>query len=117
MTIDLARSGSSLDTPLGWVSFGLIWLAVATGLTFTIIRIRRSGKPRDEQMRRLAAMLDGRGVVAIRMMEIGLDARDLALVAHSRGYLVVPHPVMKYYEFVYAPHRIPAYGRPGPWQR
>lgn len=115
MTIDLARSGSSLDTPLDWVFFGLMGLVGFGGISLAAIRMRRGRRPRDEQMRRLAARLDGRGVVAIRMVEIGLDATDLALVAHSRGYLVVPHTVMKYYEFVYAPHRIPVYGRP--WQR
>lgn len=115
MIVDLARSGSSLDTPLDWVAFGLMGLVATGGMALAIIRMRRGRRPRDEQMRRLAAMLDGRGSVAVRMAEIGLDANDLALVAHSRGYLVVPHTVMKYYEFVYAPHRIPVYGRP--WQR
>jgi hypothetical protein len=115
VTIDLARTAVEADDPLGYVFLGLMFLVSVGGITLAVIRMRRGLRPRDEQMRRLAAMLDGRGVVAVRMAEIGLDASDLALVAHSRGYLVVPHTVMKYYEFVYAPHRIPAYGRP--WQR
>ncbi len=115
MSIDLARTTVNQDGPLRWVFLGLMGLVSVGGFTITIIRLRRSLKPRDEQMHRLAAMLDGRSVVAVRMAEIGLAPNDLALVAHSRGYLVVPHTVMKYYEFVYAPHRIPTYGRP--WQR
>ncbi len=80
-------------------------LVVAAGLTVTIVRILRSTKPRDKQMARLAAQLDGRNQVYIRKMELGLSREDLLRVAYSRGYSLIDHRVMKYYEFVYTPHQ------------
>ncbi|MFJ9781766.1 hypothetical protein ACIRSS_19435 [Amycolatopsis sp. NPDC101161] len=78
---------------------------VATGLTMTIVRIVRSTKPREKQMARLAAELDGRNQVYLRMIENGLAEQDLAWVAGTRGYSVIVHRSFKCYEFVYTPHQ------------
>ncbi|MDT7801328.1 MAG: hypothetical protein QOI78_4761 [Actinomycetota bacterium] len=93
---------------LGFIVIGGL---VAGGLAMTIIRIVRSRKPRDKQMALLAAQLDGRDQVCVRVIEIGLTREDLLRVAHSRGYALIEHRVTKYYEFVRASHRVP----PGQW--
>ncbi len=79
-------------------------VAVA-GLTLTIVRTVRSTKPREKQMALLAAQLDGRNQVYLRMIENGLAEQDLAWVAGTRGYSVIVHRSFKYYEFVYTPHQ------------
>jgi hypothetical protein len=73
----------------------------------TIIRIMRGRRPREQQLADLAARLDGRSRVTIRMVEIGLGKPDLYWLAHSRGYGVVEHQFGHYYEFVRAPHPMP----------
>ncbi len=83
----------------------LMGVVVIAGLTLTIVRALRSTKPREEQMARLAAQLDGRNQVYIRKMEIGLSREDLLRVLHSRGYSLIDHRVGKYYEFVFTPHQ------------
>ncbi|WP_206789362.1 hypothetical protein [Amycolatopsis sp. MtRt-6] len=83
----------------------LMGVVIVAGLTVTIVRALRSTKSSEEQMARLAAQLDGRSQVCIRKMEIGLSREDLLRVAYSRGYSLIDHQVMKYYEFVYTPHQ------------
>ncbi len=92
--------------PLAYVlGFTVLGGLAAGALAMTIIRIARSRKPRDEQMMLLAAQLDGRYQVCVRMMEIGLTREDLRRVAHSRGYALIEHRFAKYYEFVRYPGR------------
>ncbi|WP_370969382.1 hypothetical protein [Amycolatopsis sp. cg9] len=93
-------SGSVPDV-LGIVLMGTV---VAGGLTLTIVRVARSAKPREKQMALLAAELDGRNQVYLRMIENGLELEDLLLVARSRGYSLIVHRSFKYYEFVYTPY-------------
>jgi hypothetical protein len=83
----------------------LMGVVIIGGLTLTIIRTRRSMKPREQQMAVLAAELDGRRQVYFRKMEIGLTQEDLLRVAHRRGYSLIDHRVGKYYEFVFTPHQ------------
>jgi hypothetical protein len=106
-------AAGAADSPLAFaLGFVVIGSLVAGGLTMTIIRIVRSVKPREKQMARLAAQLDGRNQVCIRMMEIGLDKADIQWVAHSRGYGMIEHRFGKYYEFVRLPQQAPWQGRP-----
>jgi hypothetical protein len=56
-------------------------------------------------MAKLAAELDGRNKVYLRMMENGLAVEDLLRVARSRGYSLIVHRHSKYYEFVYTPNQ------------
>jgi hypothetical protein len=83
----------------------MMGVVVVGGLTATIVRTRRSMKPREHQMAVLAAELDGRRQVYFRKMEVGLAQEDLLRVAYSRGYSLIDHRVGKYYEFVYTPHQ------------
>ncbi|KDN23916.1 hypothetical protein [Amycolatopsis rifamycinica] len=85
---------------------------VAAHVTLLAIRMNRASQPREQQMARLAAQLDGRGSVKIRMIEFGIGRPDLLMVARSRGYALIEHQFGKYYEFVYAPHRA---GTVAPW--
>ncbi|HET6703779.1 hypothetical protein [Amycolatopsis sp.] len=85
---------------------------LAAHVTVLIIRMNRASQPREQQMARLAAQLDGRNKVTIRMVEFGIGKPDLLWVARSRGYALIEHQFGKYYEFVYAPHQA---GRAGPW--
>ena len=99
---------------------GLCFLVVlggmyAAGMAIVIVRIMRGREPREQQMARLAAQLDGRSKVTVRMVELRLPQADLFWVAHSRGYGVIEHQFGKYYEFVYAPHRIPPAWQGRPW--
>jgi hypothetical protein len=103
---------STLASVLGFILIGGL---VASGLTLTIIRVVRSTKSREKQMARLAAQLDGRSRVYLRMIENGLEKPDLLWVARSRGYGMIEHRFQKYYEFVYVPPQRPP-GGPGPWQ-
>jgi len=103
----VAAGAETLRTVAAYVVVGGLF---GVGMTFTIIRFARSRKPREEQMARLAARLNGDRQVCVRMEEIGLEYADLVRVAYSRGYGLIVHRVAKYYEFVYAPHRAP----PGP---
>lgn len=73
--------------------------AVAAALGMVVVRARRSVRPGEEQVRRLAESLDGRSAVYLRMAECGLARADVEQVARSRGYFVTVHPSMKYYEF------------------
>ncbi|MCR6481258.1 hypothetical protein M8542_00345 [Amycolatopsis sp. OK19-0408] len=92
---------SGLDV-LGIALIGAVALG---GLTLTIVRAARSTKPREKQMAALAAQLDGRNQVNVRMIENGLSVEDLVWVARSRGYSLIVHRSFKYYEFVYTPHQ------------
>jgi hypothetical protein len=83
----------------------LMGVVVVGGLTLTVVRTRRSMKPREHQMAVLAAELDGRRQVYFRKMEIGLAQEDLLRVAYSRGYSLIDHRFGKCYEFVYTPHQ------------
>jgi membrane protein implicated in regulation of membrane protease activity len=80
-------------------------------VTLMIVRLMRRGQPREQQLNRLAARLDGRSRVTIRTVEFSVTQADLIWVARSRGYSMVEHQFGRYYEFVYAPHPVP----PGPW--
>lgn len=103
--ISTVASGSA-ESPVARVMFlVLMGVVVVGGLTLTIVRTMRSMKPREQQMARLAAELDGRNQVCIRKMELGLGREDLLRVAYSRGYSLIDHGALKYYEFVYTPHQ------------
>ncbi|MEV6440981.1 hypothetical protein [Amycolatopsis sp. NPDC051716] len=100
----------------------LLMLLVLGGLlvasvTVRIIRIARGRESREQQLARLAAQLDGRDRVRIRMVEFGLSEAELRWVAHGRGYGLIEHTFSRYYEFVRVPHQVPP-GSPGPgsWQ-
>ncbi|WIY04863.1 hypothetical protein QRX60_13805 [Amycolatopsis mongoliensis] len=102
----ISTVASSTKFSAGEVIFAvLMGVVIIGGLTLTIVRARRSMKPRDQQMAVLAAELDGRRQVYFRKMEIGLAQEDLLRVARSRGYSLIDHRVGKYYEFVYTPHQ------------
>ncbi|MGW4061002.1 hypothetical protein ACWEGE_22155 [Amycolatopsis sp. NPDC004747] len=95
----------------------LILMVVLGGLliahvTVLVIRMSRASQPREQQMARLAAQLDGRGKVAVRTVEFRLGKPDLLWVARSRGYALIEHRFGRYYEFVHAPHQA---GREAPW--
>lgn len=90
---------------MGVVGVVLMGGVALAGLTLTIVRAARSTKPREKQMADLAAQLDGRNQVYVRMIENGLAEQDLACVAGSRGYSVIVHRSLKYYEFVYTPNQ------------
>jgi hypothetical protein len=114
--MDLAARTDNSFSPL----IVLMILLVLGGLlaassTVRIIRIARGRQPREQQLSRLAAQLDGRDRVSIRTVEFGLTEADLRWVAHSRGYSLIKHPFARFYEFVRAPQQMPP-GRPGPWQ-
>jgi hypothetical protein len=100
----VAAGAETLRNVAAYVVFGGLF---AAGLTVAVIRFLRTRKPREEQMARLAARLNGDRQVCVRMEEIGLDHADLLRVAYSRGYGLIVHRFGKYYEFVYAPHRVP----------
>jgi hypothetical protein len=88
----------------------------AAYLAVSISRIRRRGEPREQQMARLAAQLDGRDRVSIRSVELGLSKTDLDWVARGRGYaLAQKNQFSDFYVFVRLPHQFPP-GFPGPWQ-
>ncbi|MGW3962025.1 hypothetical protein ACWED2_19535 [Amycolatopsis sp. NPDC005003] len=103
--ISTVAAGAADDPVLRAIFLVLMGLVIVAGLTLTIVRALRSTKSSEEQMARLAAELDGRSQVCIRKMEIGLSREDLLRVAHSRGYSLIDHQVMKYYEFVHTPHQ------------
>ncbi|WP_290055329.1 hypothetical protein [Amycolatopsis solani] len=98
-------AADSGDDPARVMFLALMGLVIVGGLTLTIVRAMRSRRPREKQMAFLAAELDGRAQVYLRMIEIGLAEQDLAWVAGSRGYSVIVHRSFKYYEFVYTPHQ------------
>jgi len=81
-------------------------------VTLIIVRLTRRGQPREQQLNRLAARLDGRNGVIIRTVEFSVSQADLFQVAQSRGYFMVEHQFGKYYEFVRLPQRTPWQGRP-----
>ncbi|GHG38726.1 MULTISPECIES: hypothetical protein [Amycolatopsis] len=113
---DLAAGTDNTFAPL----MILLLLVVLGGLlaasaTMSIIRIARGRQPREQQLYRLAAELDGRDRVRIRMVELGLAEADLRWVAHSRGYGMTEHTFGRYYEFFRAPQQAPP-ASPGPWQ-
>ena len=98
----------------------LLILLVLGGLlalrwTVGIRRIARGREPREQQLSRLAAQLDGRERVSIRTVEFGVAETDLRWVAHSRGYALIKHPFARFYEFVRAPQQVPPWSQ-GPWQ-
>jgi hypothetical protein len=99
----------SASPVVGVIGFVLIGGAIVAGATLNIVRALRARKPREKQMMRLAAQLDGRNQVFIRTIEIGLSREDLLRVAYSRGYSLIDHRFGRYYEFVYTPHQ------PGRW--
>jgi hypothetical protein len=68
-------------------------------------RIARGREPREQQLSRLAARLDGRERVSIRTVEFGVTEADIRWVAHSRGYDLMKHSFGSYYEFVRVPGR------------
>ncbi|MBE1500123.1 hypothetical protein H4696_007223 [Amycolatopsis lexingtonensis] len=109
--ISTVAAGSG-DDPARVMFLVLMGLVIVGGLTLTVVRTMRSRKPRETQIARLVAELDGRSRVYLRMMEVGLDHRDLLQVAQSRGYSLIVHQVGKYYEFVYTPQQP---GRSVPW--
>jgi hypothetical protein len=74
-------------------------------VTLIIVRLTRRGQPREQQLARLAARLDGRNKVTIRTVEFGVSQADLLWVARSRGYSMAYHRLGGYYEFIYTPHR------------
>jgi hypothetical protein len=102
-------AGPSASPVVGVIGFVLIGGAIVAGATLNIVRALRARKPREKQMMRLAAQLDGRNQVFIRTIEIGLSREDLLRVAYSRGYSLIDHRFGRYYEFVYTPHQ------PGRW--
>jgi hypothetical protein len=102
--ISTVAAGSSPSSTLDFIELALMGGVAVGGMTLTIVRAARSTKPREKQMTRLAAQLDGRNQVCVRKMEIGLSQEDLLRVAYSRGYSLIDHRVWKYYEFVYTPH-------------
>ncbi|WIX86445.1 hypothetical protein [Amycolatopsis sp. DG1A-15b] len=113
---DLAARSDNAFLPLIVLMFLVVLgglLAVST--TVRIIRIARGREPRERQLTRLAAQLDGRDRVCIRTVELGLAEAELRWFAHSRGYGLIEHPFSRYYEFVRIPHQVPP-GYPGPWQ-
>jgi len=79
--------------------------AFALVVTVTIVRLMRRGEPREQQLHRLAARLDGRSRVTIRIVEFGVAEADLRWVAQSRGYAMIDHQFGRYYEFVRTPHQ------------
>jgi hypothetical protein len=88
----------------------------AAVLAMTSIRLRRRGEPREQQMARLAAQLDGRDRVAIRSVELSLSKADLDWVSRGRGYVLAEKNLFSdFYEFVRLPQQWPP-GHPGPWQ-
>jgi hypothetical protein len=103
--ISTVASGSSSSSFVDVMGLVLMGVVVVGGLTLTIIRTMRSMKPREQQMARLAAELDGRSQVCVRKMELGLGREDLLRVAYSRGYSLIEHRAFKYYEFVYTPQQ------------
>ncbi|WP_309235655.1 hypothetical protein [Amycolatopsis sp. SID8362] len=102
---DLTLAASAEGDPARVMFLVLMGLVAVGGLTLTIVRTARSMRPREKQMALLAAELDGRAQVYLRMIENGLTEQDLAWVAGSRGYSVIVHRAFKYYEFVYTPHQ------------
>ncbi|MEU5259950.1 hypothetical protein [Amycolatopsis sp. NPDC021455] len=74
-------------------------------VTLMIVRLNRRGQPREQQLARLAARLDGRNKVTIRAVEFSVPQADLLWVARSRGYSMAYHRFGSYYEFFYTPHR------------
>ena len=103
--IALSREASNSAGP--WIALLTILVcgaAFAGVLTIVIIRLSRRGQPREQQLNRLAAQLDGRSRVSIRTVEFGVAKADLLWVARSRGYSMVEHRFGRYYEFVYTPH-------------
>ncbi|HEY3559784.1 MAG TPA: hypothetical protein VGL05_20080 [Kribbella sp.] len=98
-----ALAADMSDSPLaGVMAYVVIGGLLVAGLTMVIIRVVRSRKPREQQLARLAAQLDGRSRVYVRMIECGLDHRDLHSVAASRGYRMFVNEAGKYYEFIHA---------------
>ena len=88
----------------------------AVAVSMTIIRFRRRGEPREQQMARLAAQLDGRDRVSIRSVELSLSKADLDWVSRGRGYaLAEKNQFSDFYLFVRLPHRLPP-GHQAPWQ-
>ncbi|MGV9361602.1 hypothetical protein [Amycolatopsis sp. NPDC003731] len=107
-----ARSGSATGLLL-WLMLTVVLVGLmAASLTLMIIRMNRASEPRERQMARLAAQLDGRNKVTIRRIEFSIGRPDLLWVAQSRGYSLIEHQFGSYYEFVYAPHQP---GRVAPW--
>lgn len=84
-------ASSTLPSAAQAIFFAVMGVVIISGLTLTIVRALRSTKPREKQMARLAAELDGRRQVYIRKMEIGLSQEDLLRVAASRGYSLIDH--------------------------
>lgn len=81
----------------------------AAYLAVLIIRLTRRREPREQQMARLSAQLDGRDRVSIRSVELSLSKVDLDWVAQRRGYaLAQKNQFSDFYMFV----RLPWQGRP-----
>ena len=109
--IALAAAGSHSAGP--WVTLlaiVVIGSGIAAAFTMIIIRLMRRGEPREKRLSRLAARLDGRSRVAIRMVEFGVPKADLIWVAQSRGYVMSENRFGKYYEFFRMPHQPGRYG-------
>lgn len=94
-----------------WIFLLTVWVfgsAFALVVTVTIVRLMRRGEPREQQLNRLAARLDGRSRVTIRRVEFGVAEADLRWMAQSRGYSMIDRRFGRYYEFVFTRHQ----GRP-----
>jgi hypothetical protein len=88
----------------------------AAYLAVSITRLTRRREPREQQMARLSAQLDGRDRVSIRSVELSLSNADLDWVARGRGYaLAQKNQFSDFYVFVRLPHQLPP-RFPGPWQ-
>jgi hypothetical protein len=111
MTVLAARADNTVAPLVALLIFIVLGGLMAASLTVTIVRISRASQPREQQMARLAARLDGRNKVTIRMVEFSIGKADLVWVAQSRGYGMIEHQFGRYYEFFYAPQWLP----PGAW--
>ncbi|WP_372671680.1 hypothetical protein [Amycolatopsis kentuckyensis] len=100
----VVAAGTAPSSWTDWLSFGFLSGLVLLGMTLTAVRIVRSRQPREKQLARVAAELDGRPAVYFRTMEIGLSIEDLAWVAGSRGYSLIVNRPGRHYKFVYTPH-------------
>lgn len=98
----VVAAGTGPSSWTDWLSFGFLGALVLLGATFTAVRIVRANQPREKQLARVAAKLDGRPTVYFRRIEIGLSIEDLAWLAGSRGYSVAIGSA-KHYKFVYTP--------------
>ncbi|SFW57687.1 hypothetical protein [Amycolatopsis australiensis] len=96
------------DSVAPWLVL-VVFLAGGSAFAFVIslvlIRLKRHGEPREMQLRRLAARLDGRPRVTIRTVEFSVAQADLFRVAQSRGYSMTENRFGRYYTFFRTPHQ------------